>query len=349
MAENIASFGGDPDKVTIWGESAGAISVFDQTIINRGDNTYNGKALFRGAIMDSGSAVSALNVTHPKPQAVYDQVVKTAGCSGQADTLPCLGSKDAKTFANAASSVAGILSCQSLNLAYLPRPDPADDFFPISPDEAALIVHKPAFAPVPIIIGDQEDEGTLFSILLNNVTTTDESIDYFGSYFPNATRATVAGLVDLYPEAASAGSPYITGPLNELYPGFKRSSAVLEDTTFTLTRRGYLNTATKYVRTWRYLNSYLYGTPILGTLRSSDLLSIYYGVNAQSQAAYQAYYINFANDLDPNGSGQLKWPQWDDSQRQLLHFESMGTSLTTDTFRKEAYQYLLANTASFRV
>jgi carboxylesterase type B len=74
VADNIAAFGGDPDKVTIWGESAGAISVFDQMALYDGDNTYKGKPLFRGGIMNSGSVVPAEPVDCPKGQVVYDKV-----------------------------------------------------------------------------------------------------------------------------------------------------------------------------------------------------------------------------------------------------------------------------------
>lgn len=74
VADNIASFGGDPEKVTIWGESAGSISVLDQMALYDGDNTYKGKPLFRGGIMNSGSVIPAEPVDCPKGQEVYDLV-----------------------------------------------------------------------------------------------------------------------------------------------------------------------------------------------------------------------------------------------------------------------------------
>lgn len=62
VRENIAAFGGDPEKVTIFGQSAGCMSV--QTIIS----SPLSAGMMRGAVLQSGGGIRALHETPKKEQ-----------------------------------------------------------------------------------------------------------------------------------------------------------------------------------------------------------------------------------------------------------------------------------------
>lgn len=301
--------------------------------------------------MNSGTAVPAGTTTSAKAQAVYNKVVSTGGCSSASDKLACLRALSYDKFLAAANSNPGIFSYSSLNLAYLPRPDPSNKFFSTSPEVAIAN----GIAKVPIIVGDQEDEGTLFSLVTSNVTTDAERINYFQSYFPSATRQQITDLFALYPDDITAGSPFETGILNEIYSGFKKTAAIIGDVTFTLSRRSTLAALEKQGFTsWSYLSTFFYGLPVLGTFHGSDLLEIFFGIPYPlPTTTFLTYYISFTNSLDPNSistaSPLIQWPKWTNASRQLLKIGASSNTLTTDTFRDEVVQYLAANSSNFRV
>ena len=129
-----------------------------------------------------------------------------------------------------------VLTYSSVALAYLPRPD--GKVLTMSPDQAGLFGR---FAKVPLIIGDQEDEGTLFALFQSNITTKRQVVDYLSDYyFAHASQDLLERLVSYYDDIVERGSPFRTGTESNWYPQFKRLAAILGDIAFTISRRAAL-------------------------------------------------------------------------------------------------------------
>ncbi|KIJ35193.1 hypothetical protein M422DRAFT_181074, partial [Sphaerobolus stellatus SS14] len=225
---NIGQFGGDNAKVTIWGQSAGAISVGLHLVINGG----NQGGLFRSAVMESGSPLPLTDIT--AGQVFFDQLVADTGCTRSKDVLACLKAVPFDTFQNSVNKSPNLFSFMSLQLAWLPRVD--GEFIKENPQNS--IVQGAFSKVVPLINGDCDDEGTIFSLSQLNLTTDQEAVNFLHSnYFPKASNVEFDVLAVLYPSNPAVGSPFDTGDLNALTPQFKRIAAFQGDFEFQAPRQ----------------------------------------------------------------------------------------------------------------
>ncbi|TEB27125.1 alpha/beta-hydrolase [Coprinellus micaceus] len=91
IQRHISKFGGDPEQVTIWGQSAGGGSVLQHLIANGGKTN---PPLFRAAMLSSAFLPSQYPYNASVPEAIYAEVIRGTGCENAHDRLECLRDTD---------------------------------------------------------------------------------------------------------------------------------------------------------------------------------------------------------------------------------------------------------------
>ncbi|KAF9522510.1 carotenoid ester lipase precursor [Crepidotus variabilis] len=335
----ISNFGGDPTKVTIFGESAGAISVSLHMLTNGG----NTEGLFRAALMMSGGPIPVGDIASPGNQRLYDDLVKAAGCDKSHDSLSCLREVDYKTLRRAVDQSASFFSRRSLNLAWMPR---ADGYF--LPENPQKLVMKGSIAKIPFITGNCDDEGTVFSLSTLDIHTDDEFKGWIRSYFfPDVPDSDVLQLMALYSSDITQGSPFGTGWLNAVSRQFKRIAAFQGDGVFQAPRRLLINYASqKNPNIWGYLSKRFKALPVAGSAHGSDIINMFSGAELAEAL------IRLATDLDPNaGRFGLQWPRYNRHSPDLYTLQDgiIPVTISPDTYRQAAMAFMTNVTMAYPV
>lgn len=187
VRDNIAGFGGDPDKVTIAGESAGGISVCDHLV------APGSEGLFRAAIMQS--APCQLQDDLPTAQNTSLEYAAEAGCPEPGAAAQCLRALPADKLQRA-------LVYRHLGTEVLSGPVTGTATLPVDPVTGFADGRA---ARAPVLIGSTADEFNLFAALRLMNGRPMDAADY-PELLAEAFGPDAGAIADRYPPDRFGGS-----------------------------------------------------------------------------------------------------------------------------------------------
>ncbi|WEW58497.1 hypothetical protein PRK78_003965 [Emydomyces testavorans] len=355
VKNHISKFGGNPDHIVIGGHSAGAASTVFLLTAYGGDMTKSDPSLFHGVIAGSPSMGAMSTVS--ENQGLYDSLVERTGCKSSQDTLSCLRGLDIKFL-------------QSHNIK---RPLPGSDKLPLFtysptidgdlvPDFTYRLLKQGKFRKVPVVFGDDQNDGTLFAPRLTN--TTQQSDDFLRAQFPALNQTQLDTINALYPQTADQF------PRSGKF--WRQLANAYGDMRYACPKICIIQSFTQFhdprqVWTYRYaVEDPIFTSSGLGTPHTAELEAIwgpqynpgtsppsYYTTNKAIVPVVQGYWSSFIRTLDPNrhrAEGSPEWTTWNASRadagaeegyREMFLKTGNVTMRVVDAKQREKCAYLI--------